>query len=339
MRYAIPLVLSLCAGPALADPVADFYRGKQITMMIGGGAGGAYDLYARLFARHWTRHIPGSPQIIPKNLSTAGGLAVANMMANNADRDGLTLASHTNGVSLDPLLGNPGARYDARAFGWIGSIGKLQNVCMTWHKSAVKTIDQARSSETVLAGHTPSMNTVILPRMLNSVLGTKFRIVGGYEASQGHAIAMENEEVDGVCGLAWATIKAAHPQWITGHKLNVFLQMAFEKLPDLPDVPNVRDLVTNEDDRRMLDLILTRQEIGRGLATPPGVPSERLAALRAAFDATVKDPAFIADAAKAQMDIEPLSGAQIDEFLARAHATPPDIVKRAAAYLQGDASK
>ncbi len=338
---AFLVAAALCAATAVhADPVADFYRGKTVTLMIGGGPGGAYDIYARLFARHWPRHMPGNPVVVPKNLSTAGGLAVANMMANGVEKDGLTVAAHSNGISLDPLLGNPGARFDARKFGWIGSIGKLQNVCVTWRSSPVKTIEQARVSEVVLAGHAPTMNTVIFPRILNSLLGTKFRVVGGYEPGQGHAIAMENGEVDGVCGLAWATIKASHPEWIAERKINVLLQMAFDKLPDLPDVPNAPDLLTSPDDRRMLDLVLTRQEIGRGIAGPPGLPPERLAALRASFDATMKDPEFLADAAKAQMDIEPLSGEAIDRLLASAYATPGDIVKRAAAFVEaGEGAK
>ena len=329
-------LLMLTASPACADEVQDFYKNKTLTMLIGGGAGGAYDVYARMFIRHWGKHVPGSPIVVAKNLPTAGGLVAANTLYSTAERDGLTVAAHSNGISLDPLLGNPGARFDAQKFGWIGSLGRLHNVCVTWHTNKAKQFEDARLKEIVLAGHTPSMNTVIFPRILNSIIGTKFKVIGGYEPGQGHSIALEQEEVDGICGLAWATIKASRPHWISGKKLNILLQMGFKKHPDLEDVPNVRDLLKDDADKKMLDLILTRQEIGRPISTPPDVPKERLEALRQAFSATIDDPVFIAETQKAKLEIEAMSGAEIDRLLSAAYSTPKPIVDRASRFLTGE---
>lgn len=326
--------LIIAAGmPAHAQTVEDFYRGKQITLLVGSGAGGGYDAFARVFARYVPRHIPGMPSIIIKNVPAAGGMAAANMLYANSDHEGLTIAAHTNGIAMDPLFGNTAAHFDARKFRWLGSIGKLQNICMTWHTSKVKTIAQARQTEITVAGAGATSNTVIVPKILNVLLGTKFKIIAGYEPGQGDAIAVEAGEVDGVCGLSWSTIKASRATWITGHNINVLVQMAIDKLPDLPDTPTALDLVTDPTARRVLELILIRQEMGRPFAAPPGVPADRVEALRRAFDDTMKDPEFIAEAAKAQLDIEPLTGERIDDLLARTYSAPRDIIDRAAALV------
>ncbi|MDO9443127.1 MAG: tripartite tricarboxylate transporter substrate-binding protein [Beijerinckiaceae bacterium] len=332
------LAAALPAGPVRADSVEDFYRGKQINLLVGSGAGGGYDAYARVFARHFGKHVPGHPSIIAKNLPAGGGMAAANTLANTSDKDGLTIAAHTNGIAMDPLFGNPGAKFDGRAFHWLGSIGKLQNVCAVWHLHPVKTIEQARTLGFTAAGAGATSNTVIVPKILNTLIGTKIKVIAGYEPGQGDAIAMESGEVDGVCGLAWSTIKASRAHWINEKKITVLVQMAFDKLPDLPDTPSALDLVSNDADRKVLELILIRQEMGRPFSTPPGVPAERVAALRRAFDATMKDPDFIAEAARAQLEIEPLTGEQIETLLAGAYAAPKDIVQRASALINPAAS-
>ena len=322
------------ASPAFAQSAEDFFKGKQITLLVGSGAGGGYDAYARTFARYYNRHIPGNPAIVVKNLPAAGGMAAANTLYANSDKDGLTIAAHTNGIAMDPLFGNAAAKFDGRNFNWLGSIGKLQNVCAVWHLNPVKTIAQARVTEVTVAGAGATSNTVIVPKIINALLGTKFKVIAGYEPGQGDAIAMEAGEVDGVCGLAWSTIKASRYTWIKDKKITVLVQMALEKLPDLPDVPSALDLVTNEDDRKVLQLILIRQEMGRPFAAPPGTPADRVAVLRRAFDATMKDADFIAEAARAQMEVEPLTGAQIDALLASAYGAPKDIVQRAAGLIE-----
>jgi tripartite-type tricarboxylate transporter receptor subunit TctC len=325
---ALVVTVSACLF-ARADPVEDFYRGKQISLLVGSGAGGGYDAYARVFARFAAKHIPGAPSIVIKNVPAAGGMAAANMLYANVDREGLTIAAHTNGIAMDPLFGNKAAQFDARKFNWLGSIGKLQNICMTWHTSKVATIEQARQTQVTVAGAGATSNSVIVPKILNELLGTKFKVIAGYEPGQGDAIAVEAGEVDGVCGLGWSTIKASRATWLIPGKIHVLVQMALDKLPDLPDVPSALDLVTDPEAKRVLELILIRQEMGRPYAAPPGVPADRVAALRRAFDATLKDPEFLAEAAKARMEIEPLTGERIEELLARAYGAPKDVIARA----------
>src|SRR5262249_18534841 len=187
-------------------------------------------------------------------------------------KDGLTIAALTNGVAMDPLFGNPGARFDAQKFGWIGSIGKLQNGCATWHESPIRKLGEARGRGGGVAAGGAASNTAIVPRVLNTLLGTRFKIISGYDSGTGLNMALESREVEGICGLSWSTLKASRPDWIREHKLNVILQMALEKLPELGDVPSALDLVADPSARKVLELILIRQEMGRPLAAPPGVP-------------------------------------------------------------------
>jgi tripartite-type tricarboxylate transporter receptor subunit TctC len=332
-RLFIGLVVAMVAAPVQADPVADFYRGKSITMLVASGVGGGYDTYARVFARHAIKFIPGTPGIIAKNLPAAGGLVAASTLYNNVDKDALTIAALANVSTLDPLFGNPGARYDPRKFGWIGSIGKLQNVCATWFTSPVKNIEDAKKRNVIVAGAGAASNTAVVPRIVNELLGTRFNVVAGYDPAGGLTMAVESGEAEGICGLSWSTIKASRPDWLAGKKLNVILQMSMEKLPELMDVPSALDLVTDPARKRVLELILIRKETGRPLATAPGSPPDRLAALRKAFEATMKDPEFLADAERNQMEIDPLTSAGIEAFLDKAYAAPADVIAQAAALV------
>ena len=325
--------------PAASQSVEEFYKGRSINYIIGGGAGGGYDVYFRALARHMGRHIPGNPTFIPRNQPAAGGLAAASAIFTTADRDGATIGAFPNNVTMDPLFGNPGARYDPLKLNWIGSIGKLQNVCATWHASPIKTIKQATEREVIVAGAGATTNTALMPRALNALLGTKFRVVSGYDPGAGLTLAVERGEAEGICGLSWSTMKASRPHWIKDNLLNVIVQMGLEKLPDLPTVPSALEIVTDPHKKRVLTLILIRQEPGRPVAAPPGVPQDRLAALGRAFEATMKDPAFIAEAEKLQMEIEPLTGAEIHKLLADAFATPKDIVAEAGQLLSPPAQK
>jgi tripartite-type tricarboxylate transporter receptor subunit TctC len=317
-----------------AQSVEEFYRSKSITMLVGGGAGGGYDTYARIFARHMAKHIPGNPNIIAKNMPAAAGLAAAGTLYTTADKDGATIAAFTNGAAMDPLLGNPSARYDAQKFNWLGSIGKLQNVCATWHRSPVKTIAAARSREVIVAAAGATSNTAIVPKALNALIGTRFKVIVGYDTGAGLTLAVERGEAEGICGLSWSTMKASRPHWIRDKLLNVIVQMGLEKLADLPDVPSALDLVADPESRQVLELILIRQEAGRPFAAPPGVPGDRVAALRRAFEATLGDVEFRADADKAQLEIEPLTAGEIEALLAKAYGAPKPIVQKAAALVE-----
>jgi tripartite-type tricarboxylate transporter receptor subunit TctC len=315
-----------------AQAAQNFYQGKQITMLVAGPAGGGYDTYARTLARHMSRHIPGNPVIVPKNLPGAGGLVGASTLYNNAPHDGLTFAALSNGIALDPLFKKFPGRFEPLKFGWLGSIGKLMNVCVTWHTSSVTTIAQARQRQVIVSASGATSNSVMMPNITNALLGTKFKVVSGY-ADADVTLAMERGEVEGVCGLSYTTLKASRPEWFRDRKINILLQIGLTKFPDLPNVPGAMDLISNPENRKVLELILIRQEMGRPFAAPPGVPAERIVLLRQAFDDTLKDPQFLADAKRLQMEIDPLTGDDIEKLLKTAYSAPAPIVARAAALV------
>jgi tripartite-type tricarboxylate transporter receptor subunit TctC len=322
-----------------ADSIEDFYKSRPITMLVGSGAGGGYDTYARAFARHWTDHIPGHPNIIAKDMPAAAGLAAASTLYNGAERDGTVIGAFTNGAAMDPLFGNPGAHYDPLKFNWLGSIGKLENVCATWHTSPVKTVADARAREVIVAAAGATSNTAIVPKMLNALIGTRFKVVSGYDPNSGLTMAVERGEAEGICGLSWSTMKASRPHWIKDHLLNVIVQMGLQKLRDLPDVPSALEFVDDAENRQVMELILMRQEAGRPFAAPPGTPADRVAALSQAFQETLKDPDFIAEAEKTQLEIDPLTGDQIEKLLAKAYAAPQAVVQRAAGLVYPSVQK
>ena len=331
VRILIAFVLAIAAfAPERASAQTPFYRGKQINLLIASGAGGGYDAYARALARHMGRHIAGNPSIIPKNVPGAGGLIAANTLYNNTQPDGLTFGALTNGAAMDPLFGETAARFDGQKFNWLGSIGKLENICVTWIGSPITKIEQAKAREISVSATGATGNSAIMPKIVNEFLGTKFKVIGGYSEGAGQTLALERGEVDGICGLSYSTLKAGRPDWFRDHKLNIILQIGLNKIRDLPDVPNAYDLVADADAKRALQLILIRQEMGRPYALPPGVPAERVGVLRQAFEDTLKDPQFIAEAEKLQLEIDPLTGAQISDLLKTAYSAPKPIVDRAA---------
>jgi len=330
----LALLLAFMPERAAAQAQAPFYRGKQINMVIASGAGGGYDTYARALARHMSKHIPGNPTIVPRNLPGAGGLIAANTLYNNTPADGLTFAALTNGAAMDPLFGERAARFDAQKLNWIGSIGKLDNICVTWQGSPLTRIEQAKTREVAVSASGAGGNSSIMPKILNQFIGTKFKVIGGYTEGSGTTLALERGEVDGVCGLSYSTLKTMHPDWFRDKKVNILVQIGLEKQRDLPDVPNALDLVANPEDKQVLSLILARQEMGRPFAMPPGVPADRVAILRTAFEATLKDPAFLADAEKLQMEVDPLTGAEIETLLKNAYSAPRPIVQRAAQLVR-----
>jgi tripartite-type tricarboxylate transporter receptor subunit TctC len=325
------IVAMAMALPAAAQAPQPFYKGKQITLLIASGAGGGYDAYARALGRHIGAHIPGNPAIVPKNTPGAGGLIAANTLYNSSAPDGLTFGALTNGAAMDPLFGETAARFDGQKFAWLGSMGKLENICVTWKgKSPVTRIEQARDKVVTVSATGATGNSAIMPKIVNTFLGTKFKVIGGYAEGAGQTLALERGEVDGICGLSYSTLKAAHPDYFRDNKLNIILQIGLEKLKELPNVPNAIDLVTDPASKKVLELILIRQEMGRPFALPPGTPADRVAIMRAAFDATLKDPAFLAEAMKLQLEIDPLTGSQIESLLKTAYSAPKPVVARAA---------
>ncbi len=330
---ALTAITAAFGSQVFAADRAPFYRGKQVVMLVASGAGGGYDTYARTLARYITKHIPGNPAIVPKNVPGAGGLIAANSLYNSTTPDGLTFAALTNGAAMDPLFGETAARFDGGKFNWIGSIGKLENICITRKESPVTRIEQARTREITVAASGATGNSAIMPKIVNRFLGTKFRVITGYAEGSGVTLALERGEVDGVCGMSYSTLKATHPDWFRDHRVNVILQIGLNRLKELPSVPSALDFVSGRD-RQILQLILIRQEMGRPFALPPGTPADRVALFRRAFDATMQDGDFRAEAAKLSLEIDPLTGAQISDLLKQAYAAPKQVVAEAAALAK-----
>jgi tripartite-type tricarboxylate transporter receptor subunit TctC len=326
MRRACLLIAALLLpGGAAAQPI----EGKQIVLLVGTAAGGGYDTYARTLARHMPKYIPGAPVIVVKNMPGADGAIAATTLYNSAPRNGTTIAALTNGIAMDPLFKRFVGRFDALKFNWLGSIGKLMNVCVTWNTSPVKTIEEARAHEVIVSASGATSNSAMMPKITNTLLGRKFKIVAGYTDND-LALAMERGEVEGLCGLAYSTLKAMQPNWFAEKKVNMLLQIGLTRAPDLPDVPSALELVSLPQDKKVLELILARQEMGRPFAAPPGVSANRVGLLRSAFQATLKDPEFLSDAKRLQMEIDPLTADEIQTLLKKTYAAPQAIVAQAA---------
>ena len=332
----IPALLLMLASlaSARADSVADFYQGRTIELQVGYSTGGGYDIYARALARHLGRFIPGNPTIVPKNMPGAGSLRLANWLAQAAPRDGSTFGTIGRGTAFDPVLGQPGAQFTAGELSWIGSMNQEVSICASWFDSGVDTFKDLESKELLVGAVSFNDDTGQFAKVLNTVLGTKMKIVAGYPGGNDVVLAMERGEVKGRCGWSWSSVLAAHMAWWKEKKINILVQLALAKHPDLPDVPLVTELAKNPAQRQMLRMIFARQVMGRPFVAPPGIPPERLAALRKAFMDTVTDKEFLADAAKAKLEINPADGEKVEALVKEIYATPPAVAQQAAAALK-----
>ena len=327
VRVALGLVtLLLAALPAQAQSVADFYRGKTIQMLIGYTAGGGYDLNARVLARHMGKHIPGNPNIVAQNMAGAGSLRLANFLYNVAPKDGTAIGMVGRGMAMEPLIGGSATQYDARRYTWIGSVSDQVSLCATWHTSKVKSWDDMLKTDFTVGGEGSGSDPDMFATMIRSLFGVKIRLVSGYPGGNEINLAMERGEVDGRCGWSWSSIKITKPDWLKNKRINLALQMALHKNSELADVPLIMDLARNDRERQILKLVLSRQEMGWPFTAPPGLPKERADALRAAFDATMKDPEYLAEAAQRRLDVNPMSGAAIDKLIGELYATPPEVI-------------
>ena len=324
---AVGVALTLAA-PARALSVEDFYRGKTVTILVGFSAGGGYDLYARLLARHLGKHIPGNPTVVAQNMPGAGSLKAALNVYSVVPKDGLTLATVSRSVVTDPLL--IGSNIDPVKLSWLGTITSETSVCATWKTSAVKTWDDMFKREFTLGSSAVGDDTAGFALIMRNVFGAKVKLVTGYPGVNDVNLAMARQEVDGRCGWSWTSLKS-QKQWLPN--INVLVQFNLQKNPDLPDVPRALERASKEQ-QQVLRLLIAPQYVGRPFFSSPDIPTERKAALRAAFDATMKDPEFLAEAAKADMEISPVSGAMIDTFVAELYKTPKDVVAKAAAAIQ-----
>jgi hypothetical protein len=280
------------------------------------------------------RHIPGNPTLVPKNMAGGGGMRLANYLYNAAAKDGSVIGTFNRGTGFEPLFGNKSAQFDATRFHWLGSTNDEVSICVAWHTSGIGRYQQVLEKELVVGASGVGADTYQFPKIANGVLGTKFRIVTGYPGGADIDLAMERQEVQGRCGWSWSSAKATHPTWLPQKKFNILFQMGLTKHPELPDTPLVLDLAKTDADRTILRLIFGRQVMAWPYALPPGVPQDRVDALRKAFTATMQDKEFLADAAKARFEIRSVTGVQIQKLVQEIYATPAAVVAKTVQLLQ-----
>jgi tripartite-type tricarboxylate transporter receptor subunit TctC len=328
LALSLALVGLAPPAPAAAQSAADFYRGRTVTVSVGLSAGGGYDLHARVLARYFGRHLPGAPTILVKNAPGAGGLTLVNSLYSTLPRDGSELATFDRGILLEPLLVGSQARFDPLRFSWVGSTDNDASTCLSWHTAAVKTMDDLMRGELIVGGTGSTAIANTFPRVLNAVLGTKFRVIPGYPGANDALLAMERGETQGFCSLGFATLEAIRPGWVRDRKVNIFVQLALQKSREHPEVPLALDFAKSEADRQAIALIVSPNLFARPFAAPPGLPPDRLEALRKAFDDTVTDPDYLAEAMARGLHIDLVTGAELDTVLRRIYATPKEIVAR-----------
>jgi tripartite-type tricarboxylate transporter receptor subunit TctC len=312
--------------PVRAQPVADFYRGKNLNLIVGYSSGGGYDTYTRILARHLGKHIPGNPAIVVQNMPGAGSLKLANYLYNVAPKDGLTFGTFSRGMAMEPLIGGTNVQFDATKFTWLGSGTNETSVFVAWHTSPVKTWDDIVTKPFTVGGEGSGSDPDIYALLLKNAFGAKLRLISGYPGTAEIAIALERGEVDTRASWSWTSLKTLRPQWIAEKKVNLPVQLSLVKGADLQDVPLVTEFARTDRQRQMLKVILSRQEMARPYAAPPGLPPERAAALRKAFDDAWADPELIAEMKARGQEVNPVSGAEIDRLLAELYATPKDVV-------------
>ena len=334
LGFAASFIAALGLAPASAQTAPDFYRGKTISLYVSSTAASSYDLYARLLARHMGRHIPGNPNFVAMNMEGAGGLRVANFLYNGAVKDGTVIGTVNRGVPFEPLLGAAdAARFDAGKFIWIGSANDEVSTCVAWKTSGVTRFDQLFAREITVGGTGGTADSYQFPKAISAILGAKIRMISGYLASD-IELAMQRGEVDGRCGWSWSGIASTHKRWVDDGSIKVLVQLGLRKHPDLPTVPLITDFAKTDEQRQMLRLVFVRGVLGYPFLAPPGIPPERIVILRRAFDATMKDAAFLAEAGRMNLEISPVSGADLEKLIADVYRTPADVVAKTKAAIR-----
>jgi tripartite-type tricarboxylate transporter receptor subunit TctC len=317
-----------CAPAAAQQSVADFYKGKTIRIVVGISVGSGYDVTARVLQRHWGKHIPGNPTVIVQNQPGAGSRTMANQLVANGPFDGTVIGAPFNGLPTAPLLQPDGVKFDPVTMVWLGSTNRETQVTYLWHTAPVKTFTDVVKTEVVTGAQAAGTTQWDYPLLANVVLNTRFKVISGYKSTQDIHLAMERGEIHGNGSTNWTTLLSLNGDWVKEKKVNVIAQWALRKHPDLPNVPMVLELAKSEADRAALELLIARLEYGRPYFVPPGVPADRVQALRRAFDAMMKDPEFLADAKKFSLEIDPLTGEQVQEVIARVIKTPAPVAER-----------
>jgi tripartite-type tricarboxylate transporter receptor subunit TctC len=327
------VALAGAVATAAADPVEDFYRGKTLDLIIPTSPSGDFDIRGRMLARFIGRHIPGHPNIVALNMPAGGGVEAANHMAKIAPRDGTVLHIVMQTMASYQAMGGQGVEFDVRQFGWIGNMTDSPNVVNSWYTTGIKTIQDVMERELVVGAQAPGTMGYIYPAAMNALAGTKFKIVTGYPGGNEINLAMEKGEVGGRGVNSWASWKSGHPEWIADKKIYILVQIALKRAAELADVPLMSELAKTDEDRQVLTFISSDMGVSRAFVTAPGVPPERLAALRQAFMETMKNPDFLAEAAKMQMDISPSSGEEAQKVADSIVDYPATVVARAKALL------
>ena len=337
LRVLIPLVAALgvfTVECGAQDAVADFYRGRQVSILVGFTPGGSSSLYAQALARHMGRHLPGSPNFIVQHMPGAGGLVVANHVYNSAPRDGTVFAITGRTAAIEPLLGNRNAKFDALKFNWLGTANVEYTTCIAWHTAPVKTLQDAMTTELIVGGSGADATEVVFPKAANKLVGTKFKVVLGYHGSTEILLAMERGETQGFCGIGWTFVKLRKGDWLRDKKINILFQIAMQKHPEIPGVPAIIDHARTPEDRKVFEFLFAPQEMGRPFFAPPEVPAERVQALRAAFERTLKDPAYLAEAERMGIEVQVVGGEAVQRLLERIYAYPKDVIDRAKAVTE-----
>jgi tripartite-type tricarboxylate transporter receptor subunit TctC len=327
------LLIGTLAAPltVAADPISDFYRGKTLNVLVGVGAGGEYDLLARTLAKHIGRHIPGNPIAVTQNMTGASGLKMANFMFTQAPQDGTYIGVIQNTLIASQAVGLPGVQFDAAKFRWLGTIAPVVETMAVWHTTGVKTTEDARKKEVIAGGTARGAITYGFPSLMNELIGTKFKIVTGYDGGNQINLAMERGEVE-ARNNTWSSWKTTKASWLQDKKIAVIAQ-AGPRAPDL-DAPSLEDMARTPDERRIIELVVSGTQFGRPFTITPGTPEDRVKALRAAFDATMKDTDFLADAASLNFDVTPVSGEALDKIAEKVVSTPKDLAARARQFLE-----
>ncbi len=328
------LTALLVAMPAHAQNAEEFYAGKTVSLYIGSTVGGGYDAYGRLVARHIGKYIPGNPTIVPLNMEGTGSLRLDNWLYEAAPQDGTVFALLNRGLAFIPLLGEQQfAQFDAKAFNWMGSASDDVSLCIAHSRTGLNRFEQLYEQELIVGNTGPGADGSFMTNVVGSLLGARLRAVTGYPGGNEIYLAIEQGEVDGMCGLAWSALKTARPQWLEDGSVNILIQLGLRERPDLSEVPSVMDLPLNPEERQILRLIMLRGYFGRPFVAPPDVPAERAVVLRATFAQTLSDPQLLRDAAQLRIEIGAVSGERLDELLVEAYGTEPELVERARELL------
>ena len=337
---AVAACLTVAAPDAArADDVAEFYKGKQINWILSAGEGGGYSSYARAFAPYLSAHLPGKPAIVVQNMPGGGGIRAMNHLYSVAPKDGTTIGLVHSSVPFAPLYGIGGAQFDPREVNWIGSIATASSMCVAWHGSGIKSWQDLHNKEFIVGGTGAGSRMETLPKMVNDLFGTKIKIISGYKGGNEVFLAMERGEVHGRCGGLVSSINSTRPDWFPQKKVLVPMTIALERNPLFPDAPAIIEFAKEDRTKRILELVLTPQAMDRPILAPPGVPAERVAALRKAFHAAISDPGFIAEAKRQGLEVDEVSGEKVAALVKNAFAMPEDIIKAAnqAMDMTGDA--